>query len=174
MPTTLIRRTATIVAAAALMLSVTACGDDVPAGTIDVTALDYAYAGLPPTIKAGSTISLTNNSAMEVHEFVAIRLPDSESRSVADLVQNPDDLVAYFPAVSSVIIAAPNEDGITVEGSATLSEPGRYAIVCAIPTGADPGEYLAAAAASEGGPPDVAGGPPHFMAGMYAEVEVVE
>jgi hypothetical protein len=55
-----------------------------------------------------------------------------------------------------------------------LSEPGRYAVICAIPTGADPAEYLEAAAEAEGGPPEVAGGPPHLAMGMYGEVTVVE
>jgi hypothetical protein len=45
--------------------------------------------------------------------------------------------------------------------------------MCFIPTGADPDEYLAAAAASEGeAPTGVAGGPPHFVNGMYAELQV--
>ena len=52
-----------------------------------------------------------------------------------------------------------------------VAEPGRYLILCAIPTGADPAEYLAAAATSEG-PPQVEGGQPHFMNGMYAEILV--
>ena len=57
-------------------------------------------------------------------------------------------------------------------GTGTLAEPGRYLIICAIPTGVDPGEYLTAAAESEGGPPDVPGGPPHFVHGMYGQITV--
>jgi hypothetical protein len=45
-------------------------------------------------------------------------------------------------------------------------------VMCAIPTGVDPEEYLAAAAGAAGGPPDVAGGPPHFTHGMAAELIV--
>ena len=70
------------------------------------------------------------------------------------------------------MIASPGESGIAVEGTGTLNEPGRYAIICAIPTGADPAEYLAAAAETEGGPPEVDGGHPHFAVGMWAEVVV--
>ncbi len=152
-------------------LILTACADDGPT-TIEVTAVDFAYEGLPDEIVAGSTITMTNESDVELHEFVAIRLPEDEERSVADLIADPDALAAYFPNVASVILAPPNEDGITVEGSATLTEPGRYAIICAIPTGADPAEYMAAAAESEGGPPDVPGGAPHFVSGMFAELTV--
>ncbi|MEQ9161428.1 MAG: hypothetical protein RLN74_01900, partial [Ilumatobacter fluminis] len=62
---------------------------------------------------------------------------------------------------------------IEAVGDGTLSEPGRYVLMCFIPIGADPDEYLAAVAAAGGGKPDgVAGGPPHFTAGMYAELVV--
>jgi hypothetical protein len=43
--------------------------------------------------------------------------------------------------------------------------------VCAIPTGADPQEYLEQAATSDG-PPEVDGGPPHFVNGMVDELLV--
>ena len=71
-----------------------------------------------------------------------------------------------------MLLAPPGEGAIAAVGDGTLSEPGRYAIICAIPTGADPAEYLAAAAESEGGPPEVPGGPPHFVNGMFAEIVV--
>lgn len=140
---------------------------------IVVRAVDFGYEGLPTTVPAGTTIVLENSSAMELHEFVAIRLPDDETRSVQELVQlPPQELAAFFPLVETVIIAPPGEAGFPVEGTGTLTEPGRYAIICAIPTGADPAEYLAAAAEAEGGPPEVEGGPPHFAVGMWAEVIV--
>lgn len=140
---------------------------------VDVVAADYAYVGLPAEIDAGTTIRLTNESGAELHEFVAIRLPDDETRSVAELMQlPPDELAAFFPLVKTVILAPPGAEGFAVEGTGTLTEPGRYAIICAIPTGANPDAYMAAAAESEGGPPEVAGGPPHIANGMFAEVVV--
>ena len=140
---------------------------------VEVTTEDFAYVGLPASVDAGTTIRITNDSQSELHEFVAIRLPDDETRSVEELMQlPPDELAAFFPLVETVILAAPGEAGTAVEGTGTLTEPGRYAIICAIPTGADPDEYLAAATESEGGPPDVAGGPPHIVHGMFAELTV--
>lgn len=140
---------------------------------VEVQAVDFGYVGLPASVAAGTEIRLVNESDTELHEFVAIRLPDDETRSVLELVQlPPEELAAFFPSVATVIIAPPKEAGFPVEGTGVLSEPGRYAIICAIPTGADPAEYLAAAAESEGGPPDVAGGPPHFVQGMIGEVVV--
>ena len=54
----------------------------------------------------------------------------------------------------------------------TLTEPGRYLVMCSIPTGVEPAEYLRAAAAANGQKPDVDGGPPHFTSGMFAELTV--
>lgn len=139
---------------------------------VEVTAVDFAFQGLPDTVPAGTVFALANDADTELHEFVAIRLPDDETRPVAEIVANPDDLVALFPNVATVLLAPPGEAPIAAVGDGTLTEPGRYAIICAIPTGADPAEYLAAAAESEGGPPEVAGGPPHFVHGMFGEIVV--
>lgn len=192
-----------IAAVAVFALAVVACGDDdgasdtaspettSPATTaspttappetsapaagepVVVTALDYAFVGLPERVAPGTTFVLENSSSQELHELVAVRLPDDETRSVAELLQLPqEELEALFPFVETVIIAPPNTTGFPVEGTGTLSEPGRYAIICAIPTGADPEAFMAAAAEAEGGPPEVEGGPPHFVQGMFGEVVV--
>jgi hypothetical protein len=168
--------------ALSLMLLAAACGDDDagdvvggPGETITVKAIDYGYTDLPDTVKAGTAFVLDNESDAELHEFVAVRLPDDETRSIQELLSLPmEELEMLFPNVVTVVIAPPGEAGFPVEGTGVLEEPGRYAIICAIPTGADPAEYMAAAAASEGGPPEVGGGPPHFVQGMFAEVTVVE
>ena len=167
--------------AAVLLLAVTACSEEEPADgpvggpgeTITVQALDYAFAGLPARVKAGTAFVLDNQSDAELHEFVAVRLPDDETRSVQELLALPmEELEQLFPFVETVVIAPPGEAGFPVEGTGVLDEPGRYAIICAIPTGADPAAYLTAAAESQGGPPEVPGGPPHFVQGMFAEVVV--
>jgi len=141
--------------------------------TVEVTATDFAYVGLPTEVVAGTALTLTNDSATELHELVAFRIPDNDTRTVDEIIQlPPEELGAFFANVAAVIIAPPNEEGFPVEGTGTLTEPGRYGIICAIPTGADPAEYLEAAATAEGGPPEVAGGPPHFVNGMFAELTV--
>ena len=162
-----------------LGLGLTGCGDDAePAasGTIDVTVVDYGFQGVPDRITAGSTFALANDSEEELHELVAIRLPDDEERPVEELVQLPEEeLMAFMPSVATVVIVPPGApEGMAVVGDGSLAEPGRYALMCFIPTGADPGEYLAAAAEAEGGPPQVDGGPPHVVQGMWAEVTVVD
>ncbi len=165
-------------AALAAAAALTGCGSDDadaddPPGTVEIAAIDYAYVDVPESVPAGTTLAMRNDSDVEAHEVVAIRLPDDESRSVAELVQlPPQELGAFFPGVATVLVAGPGDAGVAVEGTDVLSEPGRYALICVIPTGADPAEYLAAAAAAEGGPPEVAGGPPHIVEGMFAELRV--
>ena len=160
---------ATISAAAALI----SCGSD-SAGdaSVRVRAADYTFLDVPERVPAGTSFELSNTSNEEAHELVAVRLPDEEERTVAQLVAlPPEKFGSLMTEVRTVIIAGPRSDGTAVVGDGTLDEPGRYALVCVIPTGADPDEYLAKAATSDG-PPDVAGGPPHIVKGMFAEVDV--
>lgn len=183
--TTTIPRRLLALAAAAVLLA--GCGSDAPDGDdaaaatadgpqdVTVSMSDYGFDGLPAELAAGSTLSVANTSDAELHELVAIRLPDDEERGVEELVAlPPEELGAFFPLVTTVMLQAPGSDEtIPAVGDGTLTEPGRYLVICAIPTGADPAEYLEAAAQTEDGPPQgVAGGPPHFVNGMFAEVVV--
>jgi hypothetical protein len=172
---------------AALVLA--ACGDDEddsapvteppveePAGAaVEVVAFDYGYNGIPDTVEAGTVFTLVNTAPAELHEFVALRLPDDETRPVSELVTLPIEELGAILAVdpAAVLLALPDGgEMIPAVGDGTLTEPGRYAIICMIPEGADPQGYLDAAAASQGGPPEVEGGPPHIALGMFAEVTV--
>jgi uncharacterized cupredoxin-like copper-binding protein len=151
--------------------ALTACGDDgETVGVLAVEMSDFTYGGLPDEVGAGTRIEVGNTSASELHEFVAYRLDDDDDRGADDIVADVAALVAGGPPVT-VLLAAPGDEQIAVVGDGTLTEPGRYLILCAIPTGADAGTYLAAAATSDG-PPQVDGGPPHFVNGMFAEITV--
>jgi hypothetical protein len=143
-------------------------------GAVEVSLVDYAFEGLPSSVEAGTTFTVVNESEDELHELVAFRLPDDEDRSVDELSElPPEDLVPALGEPVTVLLAEPDGPQIPAVGDGTVDEPGRYAIMCFIPTGADPGEYLAAAAEAEEGPPEgVAGGPPHFVQGMRAELTV--
>ena len=141
-----------------------------------VTAADYSFKGIPATAAAGTKFTLENESTKELHEFVAIKLPDGEKRSAAELIKLPpaeqEKLASGPPA--TVILRAPGGQGEQIDavGDGTISAPGRYLVICSIPTGADPAAYLAAAQASQDGPPDVPGGPPHLVQGMYADLTI--
>ena len=168
----------------ALGLLAGACGDTSDTSeaggagkTVTVTATDYKFEGLPKSMKAGSTkLMLTNTSTKEVHELVAFRIPDAEKRAVSELVKLPEkEQEALFPKGPPplVLVAPPNGAAqITALGDGTLKEKGRYAVVCFIPTGADPAAYLKAMEAATDGPPQVAGGAPHTEQGMFGEITV--
>lgn len=146
-------------------------GDD--PDPIEVTAVDYGYEGIGDTVPVGTELSLSNESDAEVHEIVLVELPEGEDRAVEDLAQLPEDEVLDLVAEHStaVSIAPPGEDGELVRGDLKLDEPGRYALLCLIPTGADPDEFMEALPESDG-PPDVDGGARHTVNGMWAELMV--
>lgn len=189
------RRTASCllaVLAAALPLAAAACSDDSDASSpssttttatadpgdsghehVEVGAVDFSFEDLPSTIDAGTRLTLRNDADRELHELVAFRLPDDEKRPVAELLKLPEaELMPMLGAPSTVLLAAPGEDQVAAVGDGTLTEPGRYLVMCSIPTGVEPAEYLRAAAAANGQKPDVDGGPPHFTSGMFAELTV--
>lgn len=140
---------------------------------IEVEMVDFGYVGLPPSVPAGTQLTVTNTSDEELHELVAFALSPDEERSVEELTAlRPEELVAALGQPVTVLLAAPGGPVIPAVGDGTLSDPGRYAIMCFIPTGIEPQVYLDAAAATEEGPPQVEGGPPHFVNGMYRELVV--
>ncbi|HEX2119833.1 MAG TPA: hypothetical protein VHF91_11660 [Acidimicrobiales bacterium] len=158
----------------ALGVVATACGgggDD----TETVTAADYAFQDLPSTVDAGTTLNLTNVSAQEIHEMAVLRIPDNERRSVQELLNLPEaEQEAIFGAVQpAMVLVAPPSRGEVIKavGDGTLTEEGRYAVVCFIPVGADPAAYLAAAQNPDA-PPSLGDGPPHFTRGMFGEIRV--
>lgn len=140
---------------------------------VEVTAADFAFDGLPSSIAAGTRLSLRNGAPKELHELVAFRLPDDEQRPVTELIRLPEaELGAILGQPATVLLAAPGADQIPAVGDGTLSRPGRYLVMCSIPMGVEPAEYLKAAAAAGGQKPDVDGGPPHFTSGMLSELTV--
>lgn len=178
-----------LVGAAALTTVVGACGGDDntasptttvaadEAASVEIVAVDFAFEDLPARVPAGTTLRMRNASSVELHEFIAYRLADGEQRSAEDLMALPEqELGALFAREPDFgLVAAPGESSFPVIGDGTLTEPGRYLVFCAIPMGADPDQAIAAmqeAAQSQSGPPQIEGGPPHFTAGMYAELTV--
>jgi hypothetical protein len=161
--------------AAVAALSLSACGDDAEAGprTYVVDAVDFGFEALPETIVAGSTIELTNSSPGELHELVAVRIPDDDTRSVHEILAgDPSELLSSGPP-ALVIVTPPGGEQFIPVGDGTLTEPGRYAVLCMIPTGVDPATFLEAAAESGEGPPEIPGaGAPHIVHGMHAELTV--
>ncbi len=153
---------------------------DDPAGadgtSVEVTAVDYAYEGLPDRVPAGTVLTLANESTTELHELVAFALDGAEARPADALVALPEEeLGALFTGPpATVLLASPASpaEATIVELGGTLVEPGRYLVFCGIPIGADPAAYLQAVQGAAASPFDVPGGPPHFTRGMYADLVV--
>ena len=141
--------------------------------SVQVTALDYRYEGLPATVPSGTAFTLDNASETELHEMVIFQLPGYEARTLEELAQLPPErLELVLGAPASVILAPPGgAPSFPVVGDGTLRGSGRYVVFCFIPIGADVDEYLTQAAEGDG-PPQVEGGPPHFTAGMLGEMIV--
>jgi hypothetical protein len=140
---------------------------------VEVVLRDYEFVGLPETVPPGTRFTVANEADSELHELVAFHLPADEDRSVDELAElAPEELVGTLGQPVTVLLAQPGGPQIPAVGDGTVTQPGRYAVMCFIPTGADPQEYLQAAEQTEEGPPQVEGGPPHFVHGMRAEFTV--
>lgn len=171
------RATAPLLLTAALAAAplLAACGEEHGAaadgGVLTVELTDFSFGDLPDEVPAGTRLAVENASTTELHELVAIRLADGDDRPAADIIHHDLDAVMAGGPPATVLLAPPVGEPIAAVGDGTLTEPGRYLILCAIPTGADPQAYLQAAATSDG-PPDVPGGPPHLAHGMFDDLVV--
>lgn len=162
------KRTLLIVAAT---LALVACNRaaEPTAGTINVTGQDYAFRGVPELVATGAELTFSNSSGSEFHEMVVLRVVDGETLTVDELLALPEGEAESLTEFRGVLVAMPGEDGINPEGgdpSVTLTEPGRYILICAIPQGADPEAVAAAMQAAGGEQPALEGGAPHFTIGM--------
>ncbi|MCB9373091.1 MAG: hypothetical protein H6518_09945 [Microthrixaceae bacterium] len=139
-------------------------------GTVVIEGSDYAFGNVPETVSVGTTLELDNTSDTELHELVAFRVDTDEP--LDDLLALPqDELERQLGIPTAVLVQPPGApEAFAAVGDGTLTEPGRYVLLCTIPQGADPEAYVAAAQAAQGGRPEGFDGAPHFTLGMAAEV----
>ena len=124
---------------------------------VDVTAVDYAFDGVPQTLDAGLvTFVLTNDSeAGEFHEISLVKLQDDADLSVEELVALPEEEAeALIESFGGGAFAPP----MATSGTVIELTPGRWVYACFIPVGSV-GE-------TEGT------GPPHAVEGMVGELIV--
>jgi hypothetical protein len=141
---------------------------------VEVELADFAFEGLPDTVPVGTRLAVTNSSTVELHKLSALPLPDDEVRPVEELIALPGRELAAILRVrpATVLVAGPGGPQVNEVGDGTLSEPGRYLLICAVPIGLDPDEYLDALE-GDGRRPQVTGeGDPHFKHGMVADIVV--
>lgn len=169
------RRSILLVALVALAAACAQSGTEPVGGTIEVTGSDYEFAGVPALVAPGAELTFTNASDAEVHEMIVVKVIDGETRTLQEILELPNTESEGLLEFQGVLVAMPGEDGANPEGegsSITVSEAGRYAVVCFIPQGADPAAVEAAIAAGGEGPPDLGGGTPHALLGMAAEFTI--
>ncbi len=152
-------------------------GGGVTDGVLTVELVDYGFEGLPESVPAGTRLEVENTSSVEFHEMVVFRLPDDEERTAEEILalSEAEQAEVFAGPPTAVLLAGPDGGEQTVAvGDGTLTEPGRYVLFCAIPTGADPEAYAAAAQNPDAGPPETHehDGPPHFTQGMVADLVV--
>ena len=116
----------------------------------DVTAVEYAFQGVPSTLERGIVSFDLSNQGAEPHELVLLRIDDGVPQSFAELVaMGEDELMARTNPVAGTFADAGGSEHEVVK-----LEPGRYGVACFIPVGG--GEE----------------GPPHVTRGMFAELVV--
>ena len=140
-------------------------------GTITVTASDYAYAGVPELVASGATFTMHNVSRQHIHEMVAVKVPATEHRSLAELTKlSHGNLVAALGVRPTfVMLQPPGAAVIKGIGDGTVTEPGRYLLVCSVQLNVTVPQYFQALVAHPGEAPEIPGGGlPHYTQGMYA------
>jgi hypothetical protein len=125
------------------------CGNE----NYDVTATEYAFSGLPPTITAGPHGFKLENEGKELHEMIVAKFTDP-SKTIEELIELPEKEVEKEIEAVGFLFAEPGSPD-----SQTLQlEAGKYGVVCFVSTGTTPDK--------EGD------GPPHAFQGMIAEFTV--
>jgi len=123
---------------------------------VDVTATNYAFAGIDAELAPGVASFELTNEGTELHEIVVLRKNDDTTESWDELLMLPEEEGMQKAAFVGAAFAAPGEEGEYAIADLTAGE---YLAVCFIPVGS----------VSEDAP---AGGPPHFTQGMKTEFTV--
>ena len=130
-------------------------GENCNVETLDVTATEYKYDGIPDELTTGYHVVNFSNEGQEQHEMFAFKINDGVTESLDELFALPEDEVFGKITPVNATFAFP---GKSDSGSWNLTSPGSYAVVCFVGTGSV-GE-------TEGD------GPPHFTQGMVHEFTV--
>jgi hypothetical protein len=123
---------------------------------VEVTAVDYAFEGVPETLPAGITTFAFSNEGKEVHEMLMVRYKDP-STTIEELLELSDKEAQKKIVFLGASFGPPGASDTENKDLA----PGKYALVCFVPVGS-----TSEKAARK------ADGPPHVARGMSAEFTV--
>jgi uncharacterized cupredoxin-like copper-binding protein len=133
-------------------------------GKVEVTAVNYAFGGVPKELKRGATSFELTNNGTEHHEMVIFRKNDDATESFDELLALPEDQAETKVTFVAASDATPKQEGVYTVASL---RPGEYAMVCFIPVGSTPEAEAAAEAAKQ-----EIQGPPHYTRGMKSEFTI--
>lgn len=123
---------------------------------VDVTAVDYAFEGVPETLPAGFASFAFSNEGKELHEMIMVRFKDP-SESIEDLMKLSDKQAQKHIDFLGASFGPPGAEDLEVKELT----PGKYALLCFVSVGST--SEKAARKAK---------GPPHVARGMSAEFTV--
>jgi hypothetical protein len=123
--------------------------------TVDATAVDYAYEGVPDEVAEGKVGFRLANEGADVHEAVILRRVDGDTTAALDIAAMSDEEQAGLVEFVGVAFVAPGSEGAVL---LDLS-PGEYIVICNLPVGMTEVDA------------EVDGAPHHSM-GMVAEFSV--
>lgn len=129
---------------------------------IEVSAVDHEFQGLEASYPQGDYGFRMTNTGREVHEMAVIRIKDGEARSVEELLELTEEESDQVTEYIGGTVACPGE---TADALGVQMTPGRYALLCFIPTGLTPDVPSSEEAFEELGPP-------HFTRGMAKEIQI--
>jgi hypothetical protein len=138
------------------MTMMTPAADATP---VTITATEYEFGGTD-ALKAGGAFAVTfQNDGKELHELHVAKLADGEKRSVDEIINDPGAESTTKAVGHSFACPGTTADPAGVD----LRSPGRYLVLCFIPTGAradtDPKDFAML-------------GEPHAMRGMVVEIDI--
>ena len=131
---------------------------------VEVTAVDHEFQGLDDSYPPGDYGFRMTNQGAEIHEMAVVRINDDETRSLDELIQLPEEEAQQVTEYLGGTVACP---GQTAEALGIQLTPGRYVMLCFIPTGLTP-DVPSTEEAFE------VLGPPHFTQGMVTEIHVTQ
>ncbi|TFH13870.1 MAG: hypothetical protein E4H05_10285 [Acidimicrobiales bacterium] len=130
-------------------------GENCDVETLDVTATEYQYSGIPDELSTGYHVLNFSNEGQEQHEMFAFKINDGVTESLDEIFELPEEEALGKITPVNAAFAPP---GGSDTGSWNLTSPGSYAVVCFV---------------SVGSVGDTEGqGPPHFTQGMVHEFTV--
>ena len=125
--------------------------------SVEVSAVDYAFDADLESLEPGRVAFDFTNDGTELHEMALIRVNDDTTESIEELLELPEEEAETKTTFIGVSFAPPG-DGDTLYADL---DPGRYVMICFIPTGSTSMEEA-----------ETAEGPPHFTNGMLREFTI--